>query len=103
MTPQDIAETIRAFAQAASDAKNLRFDAVEIHGAHGYLIDKFFWHPTNRRTDDYGEKTLAERTRFAVGRALLADGSWARKINEGRSSEFLGFNKVVLATLLRPL
>jgi len=227
MTQQDISETIHAFAQAASDAKNLGFDAVELHGAHGYLIDQFFWHPTNQRTDGYGGKTLAERTRFAVeivqavrqatgpefpiclrisqwklqdyaaklattplemeawlsplvqagvdifhcsqrrfwepefagsdlnfagwakkltgkasitvgsvglsgdflaafkgeasvpssldellrrfdrgdfdlvavGRALLADGAWARKINEGRSAELLGFSKAALATL----
>jgi 2,4-dienoyl-CoA reductase-like NADH-dependent reductase (Old Yellow Enzyme family) len=66
MTTQDIADTIQAFAQAAADAKTLGFDAVEIHGAHGYLIDQFFWHPTNQRTDGYGGKTLAERSRFAV-------------------------------------
>ena len=66
MTGQDIADTIRAFAQAAAEARTLGFDAVEIHGAHGYLIDQFFWHATNRRTDGYGGKTLAERTRFAA-------------------------------------
>ena len=65
MTEHDIAETIRAFAQAAVDAKSLGFDAVEIHGAHGYLIDQFFWHPTNQRTDIYGGQTLVERSRFA--------------------------------------
>jgi len=66
MTETDIAETVQAFAQAAAAAKALGFDAVEIHGAHGYLIDQFFWHPTNQRTDRYGGKTLAERTLFAV-------------------------------------
>ena len=66
MTELDIAETIRAFAQAAGEAKSLGFDAVEIHGAHGYLIDQFFWHPTNQRTDRYGGQTLAERSRFAA-------------------------------------
>ena len=66
MTEHDIDETIGAFAEAASQAQTLGFDAVEIHGAHGYLIDQFFWHPTNQRTDSYGGKTLAERTRFAV-------------------------------------
>jgi len=66
MTGQDIAETISAFAQAAEQAKKLGFDAVEIHGAHGYLIDQFFWHPTNQRTDSYGGKSLVERSRFAV-------------------------------------
>jgi 2,4-dienoyl-CoA reductase-like NADH-dependent reductase (Old Yellow Enzyme family) len=66
MTVRDITDTIAAFAEAAAQARRLGFDAVEIHGAHGYLIDQFFWHPTNQRTDGYGGKTLAERTRFAV-------------------------------------
>jgi len=35
----------------------------------------------------------------AVGRALLADGGWARKIHEGRSSELIGFSREALATL----
>ena len=66
MTESDIADTIRAFAQSAADAKALGFDAVEIHGAHGYLIDQFFWHPTNQRTNGYGGQTLVKRTRFAT-------------------------------------
>jgi 2,4-dienoyl-CoA reductase-like NADH-dependent reductase (Old Yellow Enzyme family) len=66
MTELAIAETIRAFAQAAAAARTLGFDAVEIHGAHGYLIDQFLWHPTNQRTDRYGGQSLAERTRFAA-------------------------------------
>lgn len=66
MTAQDIQDTIKAFADAARDAKNLGFDAFEIHGAHGYLIDQFFWAVTNNRTDEYGGKTLKERSRFAV-------------------------------------
>lgn len=66
MTDADIADTINAFGRAAADAKRLGFDCVEIHGAHGYLIDQFFWEGTNERTDIYGGKTLAERSRFAV-------------------------------------
>lgn len=66
MTDADIADTISAFGRAAADAKKLGFDTVEIHGAHGYLIDQFFWKETNNRTDIYGGKTLAERTRFGV-------------------------------------
>ena len=66
MTENHIAETIRAFAQAAADAKALGFDAVEIHGAHGYLIDQFFWQPTNQRTNGYGGQTLVKRARFAA-------------------------------------
>ncbi len=66
MTTEDIEATIKAFADAALDAKNLGFDAFEIHGAHGYLIDQFFWEGTNHRTDEYGGKTIKERSRFAV-------------------------------------
>jgi len=66
MSDSDIADTIKAFGQAAADAKSLGFDCVEIHGAHGYLIDQFFWEGTNERTDIYGGKTLPERSRFAI-------------------------------------
>jgi 2,4-dienoyl-CoA reductase-like NADH-dependent reductase (Old Yellow Enzyme family) len=66
MTDADIADTITAFGQAAADAKRLGFDCVEIHGAHGYLIDQFFWEGTNLRTDGYGGATLPERSRFAI-------------------------------------
>ena len=66
MTDADIADTIAAFGRAALNAKNLGFDCLEIHGAHGYLIDQFFWDATNLRTDWYGGKTIAERNRFAV-------------------------------------
>ncbi|MFD1257027.1 NADH:flavin oxidoreductase [Mucilaginibacter terrae] len=66
MTDSDIADTITAFGRAAADAKRLGFDTLEIHGAHGYLIDQFFWDATNQRTDIWGGKTLPERTRFAT-------------------------------------
>jgi 2,4-dienoyl-CoA reductase-like NADH-dependent reductase (Old Yellow Enzyme family) len=65
MTGQAIADTIAAYARAAGDARRLGFDVVEIHGAHGYLIDQFFWNSTNLRTDHYGGRTLRERSRFA--------------------------------------
>ncbi len=66
MTQADIDVTIAAFARAAKNSEALGFDGVELHGAHSYLIDQFFWEATNQRTDQYGGKTLAERTRFAV-------------------------------------
>jgi 2,4-dienoyl-CoA reductase-like NADH-dependent reductase (Old Yellow Enzyme family) len=66
MTDSDIADTIAAFGRAAAEAKRLGFDTLEIHGAHGYLIDQFFWDATNERTDIWGGKTLPERSRFAI-------------------------------------
>ncbi|WP_066439650.1 NADH:flavin oxidoreductase [Chryseobacterium sp. CCH4-E10] len=66
MTLEDIQDTIAQFAASAKSAKDLGFDVVEIHGAHGYLIDQFFWEGTNTRSDEYGGKTIKERSRFAV-------------------------------------
>lgn len=66
MTLEDIQDTIAQFAASARSAKDLGFDVLEIHGAHGYLIDQFFWEVTNTRTDEYGGKTLKERSKFAV-------------------------------------
>lgn len=65
MSREDIADVVRAFAEGAADAQRLGFDAVEIHGAHGYLIDQFFWEGTNRREDEYGG-SLENRARFGV-------------------------------------
>ncbi|WP_329120806.1 NADH:flavin oxidoreductase [Streptomyces sp. NBC_01465] len=65
MTQQDLDDVVAAFAQAAADAERLGFDGVELHGAHGYLVDQFFWEGTNRRTDAYGGSAVA-RTKFAA-------------------------------------
>jgi 2,4-dienoyl-CoA reductase-like NADH-dependent reductase (Old Yellow Enzyme family) len=66
MSDADVADTIAAFATAAADAKRLGFDAVELHGAHGYLIDQFFWHGTNERDDLFGGPTVVHRGNFAA-------------------------------------
>lgn len=66
MTGQDIYKIILAFARAAGEARKIGFDGVEIHGAHGYLVDQFFWSRTNQRSDRYGGDSAARRTRFAV-------------------------------------
>lgn len=65
MTEQDIEEVIAAHVASALAAQRLGCDAIEIHGAHGYLIDQFFWTATNSRADRYG-RSGADRTRFAV-------------------------------------
>ncbi|KES07520.1 1,2-oxophytodienoate reductase [Streptomyces toyocaensis] len=65
MTQTDIDAVVAAFARAAADAERIGFDGVELHGAHGYLIDQFLWSGTNRRTDAYGGDPVA-RARFAA-------------------------------------
>jgi 2,4-dienoyl-CoA reductase-like NADH-dependent reductase (Old Yellow Enzyme family) len=65
MTRRDIDDVIAGFAKSAGYAKALGFDGVELHGAHGYVIDQYFWEGTNARDDQYGG-SLEKRTRFAV-------------------------------------
>ncbi|MBV9841942.1 MAG: NADH:flavin oxidoreductase [Sphingomonadaceae bacterium] len=65
MRDEDIQDVVDAFARAAADAQTLGFDGVELHGAHGYLIDQFFWVGTNERTDIWGGDHVG-RTRFGV-------------------------------------
>ncbi|MFI8436031.1 NADH:flavin oxidoreductase [Streptomyces sp. NPDC079020] len=78
MTQQDIDDTVAAFTEAAAAAEQLGFDGIELHGAHGYLIDDFLWSGTNRRTDRYGGDP-ASRARFGAEivqaiRAAVAPG-----------------------------
>ncbi len=54
LTRVQIQEIVEAFRLAAKRAKNAGFDAVEIHAAHGYLLNQFYSPLTNLRTDEYG-------------------------------------------------
>jgi 2,4-dienoyl-CoA reductase-like NADH-dependent reductase (Old Yellow Enzyme family) len=65
MTQGDLDDVIGAFADAAAAAERIGFDGVELHGAHGYLVDQFLWERTNRRADAYGGDAVA-RTKFAA-------------------------------------
>jgi 2,4-dienoyl-CoA reductase-like NADH-dependent reductase (Old Yellow Enzyme family) len=64
MTDSQISDVIFGFAKSAGYAKKLGFDGVELHGAHGYLIDQFFWEQTNQRDDHHGG-SIESRTKFA--------------------------------------
>ena len=66
LSAEEVADVIAAFARSAGHAQRLGFDAVELHGAHGYLIDQFFWDGTNQRSDIFGGRVLPERAKFAV-------------------------------------
>ncbi|HOG47037.1 MAG TPA: FAD-dependent oxidoreductase [Anaerolineae bacterium] len=65
LTVDEIHEVQEAFVQAARRAKEAGFDAIDLHGAHGYLIGEFLSPFSNRRTDEYGGN-LEGRARFAL-------------------------------------
>jgi 2,4-dienoyl-CoA reductase-like NADH-dependent reductase (Old Yellow Enzyme family) len=75
-------------------AVEVGFDAIEIHGAHGFLIDEFFWSGTNLRTDRWGGKTIAERSRFglegakAVRKAMPAEMPLLLKISQWKEPDY---------------
>ncbi len=65
MSKEDIDEIIAAFGEGARRAKSYGFDAVQLHAAHGYLINQFLSPLTNRRIDGYGG-SLKNRCRFLL-------------------------------------
>ena len=65
LSREEIAELVQAFAQACRRAKEAGFDAVEFHGAHGYLISQFLSPYYNRRSDEYGGSP-ERRARFGA-------------------------------------
>ncbi len=65
MSRQDIEEVTIAFSDGARRAKEYDFDAVQFHGAHGYLINQFLSPLTNRRKDEYGG-SIENRCRFLL-------------------------------------
>lgn len=72
----EVLDMAQAYGDAAGDAKRLGFDCVELHGAHAYLIDEFFWERTNQRTDRFGG-SIEKRAEFAaeaIRRCRIAAG-----------------------------
>lgn len=76
LTTAGIDSIIADFAESAALAKEWGFDGLELHGAHGYLLDEFVWSTTNLRTDRYGARSgsrmtfpaeLVKAVRAAVG------------------------------------
>lgn len=65
MARADMNDVAASFAHAANCAQHAGFDAIELHGAHGYLLESFLSPATNQRTDDFGG-ALANRMRFPL-------------------------------------
>jgi 2,4-dienoyl-CoA reductase-like NADH-dependent reductase (Old Yellow Enzyme family) len=111
MSDSDIADVIAAYAKAAKAAQALQFDGIELHGAHGYLIDQFFWSGTNERALPWGGDMVA-RTHFAaevvraVRREVGADFPICLRFSQWKLQDFnvkLAQNPGELAQFLAPL
>jgi 2,4-dienoyl-CoA reductase-like NADH-dependent reductase (Old Yellow Enzyme family) len=89
MTRTELHELKDAYVAAARHAQRLGFDGVEVHSAHGYLLDQFLWAETNQRDDEYGGASLAERARYpAQIVAEIRDAVGDRFVISYRFSQF---------------
>lgn len=66
MSRDEMDDIAAAFVRAAEDARAIGADGVELHCAHGYLMDQFLWAETNMRADGYGGASVADRARYPL-------------------------------------
>ncbi|WP_104181943.1 12-oxophytodienoate reductase [Arthrobacter sp. B0490] len=107
MTTQQIDQVITSFADAAALAQRIGFDGVELHGAHGYLLDEFLWKRTNTRDGRYGTRVqmpleVVQAVRSAVGEnfaVIFRFSQW----KASRYTERIATTPTELEKLLVPL
>ena len=90
----EISRYVDMFRLAAQNAKQAGFDGVQIHGAHGYLIDNFLRNGVNARTDAYGG-SVPNRARFLLEVTDAAIGVWGAGRVAVRISPLVPFNDMV--------
>lgn len=88
----EVLDMAQAYADAAGEAKRLGFDCIELHGAHAYLIDEFFWEVTNQRSDRFGG-SIERRAEFAAEtirrcRAAVGDLPIIIRISQWKSVDY---------------
>ena len=93
-TEADLDSLKRAFVRGALDAEDIGADGVELHSAHGFLLDQFLWPGTNVRTDRYGGPGITGRARFvaevaaAVREATGPDFVISVRISQWKESDY---------------
>ncbi|CAI3949120.1 2 [Commensalibacter communis] len=65
LSQPEIAKLVQAFQDTTKRAIEIGFDAIELHGAHGYLIHQFYSPKLNQRTDEYGQD------KFLFGKQII--------------------------------
>jgi len=90
----EITGIVEQFRKAAENAKAAGFDGVEVHAAHGYLIDQFLRDKTNRRSDRYGG-SAANRARLLIEVMEAVTGVWgAERAGVHLSPTNVAFNDI---------
>ncbi len=90
----EISGVIEQYRQAAANAKAAGFDGIEVHAAHGYLLDQFLRDKTNRRSDRYGG-SAANRARIVVEVMEAVAGVWGGdRVGVHLSPTNLAFNDI---------
>lgn len=110
-TDDDLDELTSQWVQAAVNARDTGFDGLELHGAHGYLLDEFLWATTNVRNDEFGG-SLEARIRFpaqvvaAIRSAVGEDFAIVYRFSQWKSNHFdarIAQNPEELGRVLTPL
>lgn len=110
-TARQLEATVAAYARAAAAARAVGFDGVEVHAAHGYLLDQFHWPHTNRRSDSYGgdirgRVRLSYEVAAAVREAVGPDFPVAFRFSQWKGGHFdarIADDPSELAAFLAPL
>ncbi|MES2042739.1 MAG: 12-oxophytodienoate reductase [Pseudomonadota bacterium] len=89
MSDGEIADVVAAYARAARASVELGFDGVAIHAAHGYLIDAFLWHETNRREDAWGERSAFATAVVRAVRAEIGDRPILFRFSQFKMQDYL--------------
>ena len=93
-TEAELSSIKRAFVRGALDAAEIGADGVELHAAHGFLLDQFLWPGTNPRTDRYGGPAITDRATFvaevarAVREATGPDFAISIRISQWKESDY---------------
>lgn len=110
-TESDLDALRESWVAAAVNARDVGFDGIELHGAHGYLLDQFLWDRTNVRSDGYGG-SLEDRTRFpaevvaAIRQAVGEDFAIVYRFSQWKSNHYdsrIAQSPDELAAVLAPL
>jgi 2,4-dienoyl-CoA reductase-like NADH-dependent reductase (Old Yellow Enzyme family) len=93
-TAAELAQVTEAYVQGAALAKSIGATGVEVHAAHGYMMDQFLWPATNRREDGYGGDDILQRARFpaevvaGIRRECGADFLISFRFSQWKESDF---------------